>query len=78
MECAFFALAFAPSASVVILAYFVFATAWPSVASSLTMLWPEIIHIRLLAVGAAAINSVANLGSFIGPVFLGNHPQCLG
>ncbi|HEY2896673.1 MAG TPA: MFS transporter [Gemmatimonadaceae bacterium] len=68
---AFLGMAFAPSASIVILAYFVFAAAWPSVASSLTMLWPEAIHIRLLAVGAAAINSVANLGSFIGPYFWG-------
>jgi MFS transporter, ACS family, tartrate transporter len=68
---AFLGMAFAPSASIVTFAYFVFAAAWPSVASSLTMLWPEAIHIRLLAVGAAAINSVANLGSFIGPYFWG-------
>jgi MFS transporter, ACS family, tartrate transporter len=68
---AFLAMAFTPSASIVIIAYFVFAAAWPSVAVSLTMLWPEAIHIRQLAVGAAAINSVANLGSFIGPYLWG-------
>jgi MFS transporter, ACS family, tartrate transporter len=71
MGAAFLAIAFAPSALMVIVAYFVFATAWPSVAASLTMLWPEAIHIRLLAVGAAAINSVANLGSFVGPYLWG-------
>lgn len=68
---AFLALALASSAATVTLAYFVFAAAWPAVASSLTMLWPEVIHVRLLAVGAAAINSVANLGSFVGPYLWG-------
>jgi ACS family tartrate transporter-like MFS transporter len=68
---AFVALAFAPSAGIVTLAYFVFASAWPAVASSLTMVWPEAIHVRQLAVGAAAINSVANLGSFVGPYLWG-------
>jgi ACS family tartrate transporter-like MFS transporter len=68
---AFLVLALAPSAAIVILAYFVFAASWPAVASSLTMVWPEAIHIRLLAVGAAAINSIANLGSFIGPYLWG-------
>ncbi|HMA03172.1 MAG: MFS transporter, partial [Gemmatimonas sp.] len=55
----------------VMIGYFVFAAAWPAVASSLTMLWPEAIHVRLLAVGAAAINSVANVGSFVGPYLWG-------
>jgi hypothetical protein len=45
---AFVALAFAPSAGIVTLAYFVFASAWPAVASSLTMVWPEAIHVRRL------------------------------
>jgi ACS family tartrate transporter-like MFS transporter len=68
---AFVILAFAPSTAIVVLAYFVFASTWPAVASSLTMLWPEAIHVRQLAVGAAAINSIANLGSFIGPYLWG-------
>jgi ACS family tartrate transporter-like MFS transporter len=71
MSCAFLILALAPSAPLVMFGYFVFAAAWPAVASSLTMLWPEAIHVRLLAVGAAAINSVANVGSFVGPYLWG-------
>jgi ACS family tartrate transporter-like MFS transporter len=71
MSFAFLILALAPSAALVMLGYFVFAAAWPAVASSLTMLWPEAIHVRLLAVGAAAINSVANVGSFVGPCLWG-------
>lgn len=71
MGAAFLAMAFAPSGTLVMLGYFVFAAAWPAVASSLTMLWPEAIHLRLLAVGAAAINSIANSGSFVGPYLWG-------
>ena len=54
-------------ATIVIVAYLVSAAAWSSVTSALTMLWPEAIHIHLLAVSIAAINSVASIRAFVGP-----------
>jgi MFS transporter, ACS family, tartrate transporter len=57
----------APSPMLVVIAYLVFAT----VAFTIPMLtssgWAEVLHVRELAVGAAAINTICQIGAFLAP-----------
>ena len=55
------------SATVVVVAYLVWAFASMLMASSSVMLWPDLLHPRLLAVGAAAINTMCQIGAFAMP-----------
>ena len=57
----------APTPMLVIIAYLGFATfcfAVPSVTSSG---WAEVLHVRELAIGAAAINTISQIGAFVAP-----------
>lgn len=57
----------APTPSAVIAAYLAFAAVCFAVAMLTSSGWAEVLHVRDLAVGAAAINSVCQLGSFAMP-----------
>jgi ACS family tartrate transporter-like MFS transporter len=54
-------------AAVVLLAFLVFAAISPSVPMLLSSAWPEVMTQRELAVGAAAINTLAQIGAFVTP-----------
>ena len=67
MAAALLTIAAAPSPLLVMLAYLGFATTCFTINMLLSSGWAEVLHVRDLAVGAAAINSVANLGGFALP-----------
>jgi ACS family tartrate transporter-like MFS transporter len=67
MAGALLTIAIAPSASLVMVAYLGFAATCFTVNLLLPSGWADILHVRELAVGAAAVNSVANLGGFLMP-----------
>lgn len=67
MAGALLTIAAAPSPLVVMAAYLAFAATCFTINMLLSSGWAEVLHIRELAVGAAAINSVANLGGFALP-----------
>jgi len=67
MAGALLAIAAAPSPLAVMLAYLAFAATCFTINMLLSSGWAEVLHVRELAVGAAAINSVANLGGFALP-----------
>lgn len=52
---------------VIVLAYLAFATVAPSVQMLLSSAWPEVMTQAELAVGAAAINTIAQIGAFVTP-----------
>jgi ACS family tartrate transporter-like MFS transporter len=67
MAGALFIMASAPSPLMVMLAYLAVAAACFTVSMLLSSGWADVLHLRELAVGAAAINSVCNLGGFVMP-----------
>ena len=60
-------MAIAPSQATVIVAYLGFAATCFTASMLLSSGWADVLHVRELAVGAAAINSVCNLGGFVMP-----------
>jgi ACS family tartrate transporter-like MFS transporter len=60
-------MAIAPSPLLVMVAYLVVAATCFTVSMLLSSGWADVLHLRELAVGAAAINSVCNLGGFVMP-----------
>jgi ACS family tartrate transporter-like MFS transporter len=54
-------------AAIFVAAFLVFHFAWTSVTLSCVMLWPDLLNMRLLAVGGAAINTVSQVGAFVMP-----------
>lgn len=67
MACALLALAAAPTPTVVMGAYLVFAATGFTIAMFVASGWAEVLHVRELAVGSAAINSLCGIGSFSMP-----------
>ena len=67
MAVALLTIALAPSPMSVMLAYLAFAATCFTINMLLSSGWADVLHVRELAVGAAAINSVANLGGFALP-----------
>ena len=57
----------APSPLLVIAAYLVFATVCFAIPSLTSSGWAEVLHVRELAVGAAAINTMSQIGAFVAP-----------
>ena len=57
----------APSPMLVILAYLVFASVCFTTAMLTSSGWAEVLHVRELAVGAAAINTMSQIGGFVAP-----------
>ena len=64
---AYLALAISTSPMIVGVAYLLFASTCFTVAMLLASSWADVIHVRELAVGAAAINTLGNIGAFVMP-----------
>jgi ACS family tartrate transporter-like MFS transporter len=67
LAAALLAIAIAPSPLLVMAAYLGIAATCFTVNLLLPTGWADVLHVRELAVGAAAVNSVANLGGFVMP-----------
>ena len=67
MAAALLILAIAPSPVAVIIAYLAFAGTSFTIAMLIASGWGEVLHLRELAVGSAAINSICGIGSFLMP-----------
>ena len=67
MAGALLTIAVAPSAAVVMTAYLAFAAVSFAIAMLVSSGWAEVLHVRELAIGAAAINSLCSLGAFAMP-----------
>ena len=64
---AFVVMALSPSAAVTVAAYLVFATACFAIPMLTSSGWAELLSVRELAVGAAAINTLSQIGAFVTP-----------
>lgn len=63
----FLALALSPSPAVTVAAYLVFAASCFAIGPLSSSGWPQVLTARELAVGAAAINTFAQIGAFVTP-----------
>ena len=61
------AIALAPSPTLVVIAYLVFSTVCFTIPMLTSSGWAEVLHVRELAVGAAAINTICQIGAFLAP-----------
>ena len=68
---AFLALSLASSPAIVAVAYLLFAATCFTVAMLTSSSWADVLHVRQLAVGAAAINTIGQIGNFLTPIFWG-------
>lgn len=68
---AYLALGRSSSPVVVTIAYLLFAATCFTIAMLTASCWADVLHVRELAVGAAAINTMAQIGSFVTPYFWG-------
>ena len=64
---AYLTLGVSTSPTIVGVAYLLFASTCFTAAMLLASSWADVIHVRELAVGAAAINTVGNIGAFVMP-----------
>ena len=71
-------LALASSPAWTVATYLLFALAWTTVTTAQVLLWADILPIPLLAVGCAAINSINQVGGFLGPVLWGMSRDATG
>ncbi len=67
MAAAFLAIYLAPAPVVVGIAYLAFATVCFVIPMLTSSAWAEVLHVRELAVGAAAINTICQVGAFLMP-----------
>ena len=67
LSLAFLGLALSSSAAVTVAAYLVFATVCFSIPMLTSSGWAEVLSVRELAVGAAAINTLSQIGAFVTP-----------
>jgi len=67
LSCAYLALGVSASPTIIVVAYLLFASACFTAAMLIASSWADVIHVRELAVGAAAINTVGNIGAFVMP-----------
>jgi MFS transporter, ACS family, tartrate transporter len=56
-----------PSPVLVVLAYLAFAAVCFTIPMLTSSGWAEVLHVRELAIGAAAINTLSQIGAFVGP-----------
>lgn len=71
-------LALAASPAVVIGGYLMFMLGWTTVTNSVVLVWADVLPLRMLAVGAAAINSMNQVGGFLGPILWGRAKDATG
>jgi ACS family tartrate transporter-like MFS transporter len=75
---AYFVFGIATSPVTATVAYLVIAAVWTTVTLSTWMVTTDVLHVRLLAVGSAAINSMSQLGAFIAPYAWGASKDATG
>jgi len=75
---AYLAIALTSSPIVTIVAFLIFMLAWTSVTLSGVMLWPDLLPVRKLAVGCAAINTMSQIGAFVMPYAWGAAKDATG
>ncbi len=71
-------LAAAASPGVVVAGYLLFGISWTSVTSTSVILWADLLPVRMLAIGCAAINSMSFVGGFVGPYLWGRAKDASG
>jgi len=59
------------SPALVIVGYLLFAATWFTMGVVVVSAWADLLHVRQLAVGGAAINTLWQIGSFVSPYALG-------
>lgn len=78
MGASFLVIALSPPPAIVILAYFAFAATCFTIPMLTSSGWPEVLHVRELAVGAAAINTISQIGAFVTPFAWGASKDATG
>ena len=78
MAGAFLVIALAPSPAIVMAAYLVFAASCFAIPMLTSSGWAELLHVRELAVGAAAINTISQVGAFVTPFAWGRSRDLTG
>jgi ACS family tartrate transporter-like MFS transporter len=78
MAGAFAMIALAPTPGLVMAAYLVFAAACFAIPMLTSSGWAELLHVRELAVGAAAINTMSQIGAFVMPFAWGASKDATG
>jgi len=67
LACTLLVISISPAPTIVIVAYLAFAAACFTVPMLTSSGWAEVLHVRELAVGAAAINTLSQIGAFVSP-----------
>ena len=75
---AFFVIAFSPTPAVTVGAYLAFAATCFTIPMLTSSGWAEVLHVRELAVGAAAINTLSQIGAFVTPYAWGAAKDATG
>jgi ACS family tartrate transporter-like MFS transporter len=75
---AFLVVSLSPTPAIVIIAYLTFAATCFTVPMLTSSGWAEVLHVRELAVGAAAINTVSQIGAFVSPYAWGAAKDATG
>lgn len=78
MAGAILVIALAASPPVVMIAFLIFATMCFTIPMLVSSGWAEVLHMRELAVGAAAINTLAQIGAFVSPFAWGAAKDATG
>lgn len=78
MAVAFLIIAIAPSPAIVVAAYLAFAAVCFTIPMLISSGWAEALHVRELAVGAAAINTISQIGAFVTPFAWGAAKDATG
>src|SRR4029078_8832339 len=71
LACALLVICISPAPAVIIVAYLAFAAACFTVPMLTSSGWAEVLHVRELAVGAAAIHTLSQLRGFVTPCACG-------
>lgn len=78
MAGAFLTIVVAPSPAIVGIAYLAFAVTCFTIPMLVSSGWAEVLHVRELAVGAAAINTMSQIGAFVTPYAWGAAKDATG
>lgn len=71
-------IALSTSAPMVVAGYLLFSTSWTVVTVSQVMIWADVLPFRMLAICAAAINTVSQIGAFVAPILWGMAKDATG
>jgi ACS family tartrate transporter-like MFS transporter len=78
MAASLFTIWIAPSPLLVGIAYLAFSTVAFAVSMLISSAWAEALHVRELAIGAAAINTLSQIGAFVTPFAWGAAKDATG